>query len=213
MASDSSRFEPKLVLPKRADIVVRKAHILSVDREIGNLEGADVHVRDGMIIAVGVGLDAGDAAELDGSGMIVMPGFVDTHWHLWSTLFRNLLWAIADTTTSCLALLRILAPRIFTAVSVLRLRKRHLPVLRQSSISRTTCAPPRRLMPRLPPISKAASVGAIPMVTSPACHQRKSCRSMTCRGYNGTGSVQMGLPEIDLAVCRTLGRFSVRISP
>ena len=91
MASDSSRFEPKLVLPKRADIVVRKAHILSVDREIGNLEGADVHVRDGMIIAVGVGLDAGDAAEIDGSGMIVMPGFVDTHWHLWSTLFRNLL--------------------------------------------------------------------------------------------------------------------------
>ena len=91
MASDISRFAPNLAFPKRADMVVRKAHILSVDSEIGNLECADVHVRDGMIIAVGVGLDAGDAAEIDGRGMIVMPGIVDTHWHLWSTLFRNLL--------------------------------------------------------------------------------------------------------------------------
>jgi 5-methylthioadenosine/S-adenosylhomocysteine deaminase len=91
MASDISHFEPKRTLPKRVDIVVRNAFILSVDPEIGNLEDADVHVRDGMIIAVGVGLDTGDAAEIDGNGMIVMPGFVDTHWHLWSTLFRNLL--------------------------------------------------------------------------------------------------------------------------
>ena len=91
MSPNSLRFEPKLKLPKRSDFVIRNGYILSVDAEIGNLDGADLHVRNGIIIAIGVGLDAGKAIEIDGSGMIVMPGFIDTHWHLWSTLFRNLL--------------------------------------------------------------------------------------------------------------------------
>jgi 5-methylthioadenosine/S-adenosylhomocysteine deaminase len=91
MPSDRLTFEPNVTLPEREHIVIRNAFVLSIDTEIGDLEYADVHVRDGLIFAVGVGLDAGDATEIDGSGMIVMPGFVDAHWHLWSTLFRNLL--------------------------------------------------------------------------------------------------------------------------
>jgi cytosine/adenosine deaminase-related metal-dependent hydrolase len=61
-----------------------------MDDAIGELESADVEVRDGSIIAIGIGLEAAGAMEIGGSGMIVMPGFVDTHLHLWSTLFRNL---------------------------------------------------------------------------------------------------------------------------
>ncbi len=90
MAADRLTFEPSVSLPKREHFVIRNAFVLSMDDAIGELENADLEVRDGSIIAVGVGLEAAGAIEIGGSDMIVMPGFVDTHMHLWSTLFRNL---------------------------------------------------------------------------------------------------------------------------
>ncbi len=90
MPTDRLNFEPPVALPDREHFVIRHAHILSVDSDIGDLENGDIHVRDGSIIAVGRALEADGAREFDGDGMIVMPGFVDAHWHLWSTLYRNL---------------------------------------------------------------------------------------------------------------------------
>jgi len=47
------------------------------------LEGADVLMRDGVISAVGVGLDApADAIRVDGRGKWVTPGIIDIHSHL-----------------------------------------------------------------------------------------------------------------------------------
>jgi cytosine/adenosine deaminase-related metal-dependent hydrolase len=54
---------------------------------LGDLTG-DVHVRDGVILAVGPNLQAPAAEVVDATGKIIMPGFVDTHWHLWSTALR-----------------------------------------------------------------------------------------------------------------------------
>ncbi len=53
------------------------------------LPRADVHVRDGRIEAVGPDLAAAGAEVIDATDMIVMPGFVDTHYHMWSALGRN----------------------------------------------------------------------------------------------------------------------------
>ena len=47
-------------------------------------------VRDGEIIAVGQGLVANGAETIPAAGMVLIPGFVDTHWHLWNTLMRGL---------------------------------------------------------------------------------------------------------------------------
>ncbi|RFU41730.1 amidohydrolase [Actinomadura logoneensis] len=53
---------------------------------------ADVLVRDGVIAAVGPGLPVPDGAEvIDASGRIVLPGFVDTHRHMWQGAIRGVL--------------------------------------------------------------------------------------------------------------------------
>ena len=43
-----------------------------------------------MVAEVGSGLRARDAELVDATDTIVMPGFVDTHRHAWTSLFRNL---------------------------------------------------------------------------------------------------------------------------
>ena len=56
----------------------------------GDLKEGDVHVRDGEIVAVGNGVVAPGARTIDGRGMVVLPGFVETHWHMWNTLLRGM---------------------------------------------------------------------------------------------------------------------------
>ena len=73
--------------PKHREYVVRGAHVVSMDPAIGDLEDGDVHVRNGEIVAVGRNLGV-HAPKIDGSGLIAMPGLIDTHWHLWTTLYR-----------------------------------------------------------------------------------------------------------------------------
>jgi len=77
-------------LPARGNLVIRNATILTMDADLGDLTNADIHVRDGDIVAVGTALEAAGAEEIDGRGCVVLPGFIDTHWHLWNGLFRGL---------------------------------------------------------------------------------------------------------------------------
>ncbi|MFO1392412.1 MAG: amidohydrolase [Steroidobacteraceae bacterium] len=46
------------------------------------LDGADVLIRDGKIVAVGPGLDPGNAVEVDATGRWITPGIIDVHSHL-----------------------------------------------------------------------------------------------------------------------------------
>jgi 5-methylthioadenosine/S-adenosylhomocysteine deaminase len=75
--------------PRRGHYLVQGGSVVSMDPEIGTLGRADVHVRDGRIVAVGAGLHAPGAEVVDASHMIVMPGLVDSHFHMWSTVGRN----------------------------------------------------------------------------------------------------------------------------
>ena len=75
--------------PERTEFVIRGANVVTMDPQLGEIAGGDVHVRDGAIVAVGRKLQAPDAQEIDGSYTICMPGFVDTHWHMWTSLFRG----------------------------------------------------------------------------------------------------------------------------
>jgi len=61
-----------------------------MDPGLGDLLDADVHVRGGRIVAVGRSLIPEGAEIMDGRDMIVLPGLVETHWHIWTTLLRSL---------------------------------------------------------------------------------------------------------------------------
>jgi 5-methylthioadenosine/S-adenosylhomocysteine deaminase len=76
-------------LPPRGEFTIRKAHVLTMDAALGDMREADIHVRDGQIVAVGPAL-AGGGAAVDGNGFIAMPGLIDTHQHMWTSLFRGL---------------------------------------------------------------------------------------------------------------------------
>lgn len=57
---------------------------------LGSLENVDVLIVGDHIAAVGPNLSAPTGtAQIDGHGMIVMPGFVDTHDHFWQAVIRG----------------------------------------------------------------------------------------------------------------------------
>jgi 5-methylthioadenosine/S-adenosylhomocysteine deaminase len=71
--------------------VIRSGSVMSLDPKVGDFAQADVLVEGKKILAVGPNLHAGDAAEIDASGRIVMPGFIDTHHHQFETALRSFL--------------------------------------------------------------------------------------------------------------------------
>lgn len=70
-------------------LLLRNATLITMDPETGDLNNADVLIEQGTIRQVGPGLSSEGAQVLDASGMIAIPGIVDTHWHLWNSLLRN----------------------------------------------------------------------------------------------------------------------------
>ena len=71
------------------DILIRKpAHVLTMNDAGEELAGADILIRAGRIAAVGHGLEAAGAEVVEGRGIVVTPGLVNTHHHLYQTLTR-----------------------------------------------------------------------------------------------------------------------------
>ena len=71
-------------------ILLKGGCVLTLGARAPNLRSGDVLIEDTVVAEVGVGLRARDAEQIDATDTIVMPGFVDTHRHVWTSLFRNL---------------------------------------------------------------------------------------------------------------------------
>jgi 5-methylthioadenosine/S-adenosylhomocysteine deaminase len=78
-------------LPARGDYLIRGAIVLTMDNAIGDFARGDVHVRNGAIVAVAKEIAAPGATVINANGMICMPGFVETHWHLWTSFLRPMM--------------------------------------------------------------------------------------------------------------------------
>jgi 5-methylthioadenosine/S-adenosylhomocysteine deaminase len=77
--------------------------VLSLDRKVGNFRRADVLIDDDRIAEVGENIRARDAEVIDATDTIVMPGFVDTHRHLWESLFRGIGSSVPTAASDCTA--------------------------------------------------------------------------------------------------------------
>ena len=87
--SDENLRRPPAEIRPRGEYLFRNAHVMTMDAALGDIAGGCVHVRNGEIVAVGRDLDAPGAQVIAGDDMIVLPGLIETHWHMWNTLFRS----------------------------------------------------------------------------------------------------------------------------
>jgi len=85
-------------MPPPTRLLLRGGRVLTMDDRLGDLDPGDVLIENGAIAAVGPRLDAGGAEVIDATGMIVTPGFVDTHRHVWQTQLRTVAadWSLFD---------------------------------------------------------------------------------------------------------------------
>jgi 5-methylthioadenosine/S-adenosylhomocysteine deaminase len=78
------------VPPRSGNFILRGGYVLTMDRGLGDIPIGDVHVRNGEIAAVASSVEAPGAEIVNAKGMIVMPGFVETHSHVWNALLKNM---------------------------------------------------------------------------------------------------------------------------
>ena len=69
-------------------VLIKNATILSLSDDT-SLSTGDILVEKNKIAAIGENLTSDVAKVLDASGLVAMPGFIQTHTHLCQTLFRN----------------------------------------------------------------------------------------------------------------------------
>jgi cytosine/adenosine deaminase-related metal-dependent hydrolase len=70
--------------------LIRGGTVLSMDPRIGNHAVADVLIEGNKILEVRPNIELNGAEVIDATSMIVMPGFVDSHRHIWEGLLRNI---------------------------------------------------------------------------------------------------------------------------
>ena len=70
--------------------LIKGGIVLSLDPAVGDFALGDVLIEGDRILQVGPNLANGDVETIDASGMIVMPGFVDSHRHIWEGILRNI---------------------------------------------------------------------------------------------------------------------------
>lgn len=71
-------------------LLFKNGIVLTMDPNLGDFQEADVLVDNGKIVAVAPYINSWGAIPIDARGKIVMPGFVDTHRHMWQGLIGNL---------------------------------------------------------------------------------------------------------------------------
>ncbi|WP_283133892.1 amidohydrolase family protein [Rhizohabitans arisaemae] len=71
--------------------VIGSAYLISMDPAVGDLPAGRVRVDDGTITHIGAEVPLDGATVIDAPRSILMPGLIDTHWHLWNTVLRGVI--------------------------------------------------------------------------------------------------------------------------
>jgi len=70
--------------------LIKRASIISMDSEIGDIDGGDILIEGDLIAAVGQKVEAPDAVVFDARNMIAIPGLINAHLHTWETALRGI---------------------------------------------------------------------------------------------------------------------------
>ena len=66
--------------------LIRGADLLTMDPTLKEMSATDVLIQNGKIADIGKDLTVGDAQVIDARGMILMPGMIDGHRHVWEII-------------------------------------------------------------------------------------------------------------------------------
>ena len=77
-----------MAVPHPPLLLRRVAHLATFDDAGTELSGVDVLCRNGSIEAIGANLDAPDATVIDASELLVLPGLINAHQHLYQVGLR-----------------------------------------------------------------------------------------------------------------------------
>ncbi|REL37840.1 amidohydrolase [Rhodohalobacter sp. SW132] len=93
LASAAFRNREQPARPPDGDrILITGAIVVTMDNELGNYESADILIEEGHISEISEQIEQQAGMDVvDASGQIIMPGFVDTHRHMWQGALRNIL--------------------------------------------------------------------------------------------------------------------------
>jgi cytosine/adenosine deaminase-related metal-dependent hydrolase len=82
-----------LAAPQPADLIITRAHIVTMNAAREVIEDGAIIIRDSRIVAIGSSSIATDyfaAKTIDAGGDLVFPGLINTHTHASMTVFRGL---------------------------------------------------------------------------------------------------------------------------
>ncbi|MBG9913790.1 hypothetical protein ABD67_02460 [Bacillus sonorensis] len=68
----------------------QNATIITLDPRLKNIEKGDMLIEGSTIVEVAGSIVALDAEVIDASNMVIMPGLVDTHRHVWESVIRGI---------------------------------------------------------------------------------------------------------------------------
>lgn len=71
--------------------LIKDAEILTMDKALGHLPIASILIENGLIKKIGTNISAPPGTKvIDGKNAVVMPGLIDSHWHLWTSVMRSM---------------------------------------------------------------------------------------------------------------------------
>jgi cytosine/adenosine deaminase-related metal-dependent hydrolase len=78
--------------------LIRAGCVVTMDQSLGILSKGDLLLEDGKIVEVAPRIDAEAGEVVDASDTIALPGFVDTHRHVWQAAMRGVTadWSLTD---------------------------------------------------------------------------------------------------------------------
>lgn len=89
-AAEATLAQLKLAGDTERQILIKGGIVMSMDRSVGDLAKGDILIRGKKILEVAASIDAPGATVVDADGMIVLPGFVDTHHHQYQSAMRGI---------------------------------------------------------------------------------------------------------------------------